>query len=291
MTILCIGSINIDNAYQVDRHPEPGETVLSGGHVQGLGGKGANMSLAAAALGGNVRHVGAIGADGVWCRERLAAGGVDITGVHCVDDVTGHAVIMVDLAGENIIVVHSGANHALTQDQIDTALAECVPGDWVLLQNETNLVPEAAKAARAAGMKVAYAAAPFDPSATACVMPYTDLLAVNEVEAAQLADHMGRKVETLDVPALLVTQGARGATYRAGSAVTHSPAFPVVPVDTTGAGDTFLGAMLAGLDMGHPPEPALRRASAAAALQVTQPGAGEAIPTLTELEAFLAEHA
>lgn len=287
MTILNIGSVNIDHAYRVVRHPAPGETVMDKGYLRGLGGKGANMSLAAAAAGAAVRHAGAVGADGLWCREQMAQAGIDVADLAVGETATGHALIIVDDAGENVIVVHSGANRALTADAIRAAIARAAPGDWLLLQNETNLVAEAAAAGRAAGMKVAYAAAPFDPEAARRMIGLAELIAVNAVEAEQLAAQTGRDLDALGVPALLVTLGADGAVYRAGGAVTRTPAFPVDPVDTTGAGDTFLGYFLAGLDLGAPLAQALRRASAAAALQITRPGAGAAIPDGGEVDAFL----
>lgn len=294
MTILNIGSVNIDHAYRVTRHPAPGETVLDKGYLRGLGGKGANMSLAAAAAGADVRHMGAVGHDGAWCRDQMAAAGIDVTDLQIGPVETGHGLIMVDDDGENIIVVHSGANQALSMDAINAAIARAAPGDWLLLQNETNLVPEAARAARAAGLKVAYAAAPFDAEAAAKLLPLADLIAVNQVEAQQLADATGRDLDDLGVPALLVTLGAKGAVYRTtagpdGPQRIETPAFPVTPVDTTGAGDTFFGVFLAGLDQGTDIAAALRRAAAAAALQVTRPGAGEAIPSGTEIDRFLAD--
>jgi ribokinase len=174
--------------------------------------------------------------------------------------------------------------------QIEAAIGRAAPGDWLLLQNETNLVPEAARAARAAGLNVAYAAAPFDAAATGEMLPLADLIAVNEVEAAQLAAYVGRAVDDLGVPALLVTLGRRGAVYRADGAAIETPAFEVTAVDTTGAGDTFFGFFLAGLDLGEEPAAVLRRAAAAGALQVTKPGAGDAIPSGAEVDRFLAGH-
>ncbi len=287
MTILNIGSINIDHAYRVARHPAPGETILDKGYLRGLGGKGANMSLAACAAGAVVRHAGAVGPDGAWCRDQLAAAGCDVTDLKIGDVETGHGLIMVDDAGENVIVVHSGANQALTMADLNAAIARAAPGDWLLLQNETNLVSAAAQAGRAAGLKIAYAAAPFDAGAANEMLDLADLVAVNEVEAEQLAAQAGCPIAELPVRALLVTLGERGAVYRADGAAITTPAFPVTTVDTTGAGDTFLGFFLAGLDRGDAPAAALQRAAAAAALQVTRPGAGDAIPSAAEVADFL----
>ncbi len=284
--ILTIGSVNIDHVHRVPALPGPGETVIDRGYARGLGGKGANQSLAARLAGAEVAHAGAIGADGAWCRERLAAAGIEVGDLVTVEAATGHAVILVDDAGENLIVVHGGANRALTPALIGAAIGRTRAGDWLLLQNETNLVAEAARSGRAAGLRVAYAAAPFDPAATAEVLAHVDLLAVNAVEAEQLAGHLGRALDGV-VPVLLITEGARGVRCWAGTREVRQEAFDVEPVDTTGAGDTFLGYILAGLDRGRPVSEALRCAAAAAAIQVTRPGAAEAIPTAAEVDAFL----
>ena len=289
--ILTIGSVNIDHVYRVETLPSPGQTLSDRGYARGLGGKGANQSLAAALAGAEVRHCGAVGSEGAWCRAELARAGVDVGDLAEVDAATGHAVILVDGRGENVIVIHPGANRALTPDLIDRAIGRAAPGDWVLLQNETNLVVEAAEQAKVRGLKVAYAAAPFDPGAAARMLGLADLLAVNEGEATQLAWHLGIAVETLPVPGVLITLGGRGALWRAGGEEIRMPAFVVDAVDTTGAGDTILGYFLAGLDGGRRAEDALRRASAAAAIQVTRAGAAAAIPRAAEVDAFLAGRA
>ena len=289
--ILTLGSVNIDHVYRVDALPGPGETVVDRGYQRGLGGKGANQSLAARLAGAEVRHAGAVGDDGGWCRDRLGAAGIDVADLVTVDAATGHAVILVDGQGENVIVVHGGANRALTPAQVAAAIGRARAGDWLLLQNETNLVVEAARAGRAAGLRVAYAAAPFDPEATAAMIGHVDLLAVNAIEAAQLARHLGTAPETFGAPALLITEGARGARCWTGRTEVRQAAFEVTPVDTTGAGDTYLGYFLAANDRGMPVAEAMRLAAAAAAVQVTRPGAAEAIPTAAEVDAFLAARA
>jgi ribokinase len=290
MTIFNLGSINIDHVHRLAHLPGPGETVADIGYANGLGGKGVNQSLAAAAAGAQVHHIGAVGADGGWIVERLVAAGIDVSDLAVVAAATGHAVVCVDAGGENQIVIHGGANRALTVEQIDRALALARPGDWFLAQNETNLIAEGLARAKALGLRTAYAAAPFEAAAAAGLIGSVDLLAVNEVEAEQLARHLGTAADDLPVPELLVTRGARGARFRAGDAVCEVAAFAVAPVDTTGAGDTFLGVFLAARDGGAEPEAALRQASAAAAIQVTRPGAADAIPAGTEVAAFLAEH-
>ena len=289
MTIFNLGSINIDIVYRVPRLPRPGETLAARSVARGLGGKGANQSLAAVRAGARVIHIGAVAAEGAWAVARLRDAGVDVTNVATVEGETGHAVILVDDAGENQIVIHGGANRAIPEAAPGRALATARPGDWFLAQNETSRVAVALARARAAGLRTAYAAAPFEPEAAAAVLPSVDLLAVNEGEAEALAGHLGTRIDAIPAPALLVTRGACGAEYRNASGAVTVPAFPVTAVDTTGAGDTFLGYVLAGLDAGADPGTAMRRAAAAAALQVMRPGAADAIPAATEVDAFLME--
>ena len=284
-----LGSINADYFYQMPHLVRPGETLAATSLTTGLGGKGANQSVAAALAGAEVYHIGAVGLDGQWAIDRLAGYGVDTTHIRKVDDPTAHAIVMVDDAGENQIVIFPGANHAQELNVIETALANATPGDWLMLQNETSHQVEAAELARAKGMKVAYSAAPFSPDAVRAAMPFTDLLIMNAVEAEQLSIALDTSVSDLPVPNILITKGADGADWNdtvSGETVSV-PAFPVTPIDTTGAGDTFAGYMIAGLSQGLSPRDAITRASAAAALKVTKKGTADAIPSLQEVIDFL----
>lgn len=287
MAIWNLGSINIDHVYRLDSLPQPGETLASRGYSVGLGGKGANQSVAAARAGSVVRHLGAMGAGDPWVLERLSAAGVDCGGVQCLaGEATGHAIILLDAAAENAIVLHPGANRAIDEAALTAALAPVGPSDSLLLQNETNGQVPAARAARARGARVIYSAAPFDLAALRAVLPHASVLAMNAGEAAQL---FAALPGDLPVEGLLITKGAEGAEYRdlrAGQ-VHRQAAFRVEAVDTTGAGDTFAGYFAAALDQGAEIAAALRLAAAASALKVTRAGAGDAIPTRAEVEQFL----
>lgn len=287
--ILNFGSINIDHVYRVARMPVAGETLPATSYARFLGGKGANQSIAIAKSGGTVRHIGAVGAnDSDWVLDKLAASGVPLDQVARIEASTGHAVITVDDQGENQILIYGGANQALTLMQIDKALKGCTGlGHWVLLQNETNLTAEIVREAKAHGFRVAYSAAPFVAKQTLALLENIDLLAVNAGEADALCAEMRVTPQTLPVPNLLVTRGKAGATYYMEGEALEQPAFQVDPVDTTGAGDTFLGAFLAHLTTGNEVEAALRFASAASAIQITRPGAADAIPNIHEIERFL----
>lgn len=287
MTIYNLGSINIDNFYRVPHMPAPGETLTATEHSVGLGGKGANQSVAAARAGSKVRHIGAVGPEGSWCVDVLRDSGVDVSCVARLDIATGHANIAVDVSGENQIILYSGANAALTLKQVEQSLSGAQLGDTLILQNETNLTVEAAKVARARNMRVIYSAAPFVAEAAKQVLPVTDMLVLNEVEAQQLTDALGVALADLEVPDVLITKGADGAVwYENGVQTAYVPAHSVEPVDTTGAGDCFIGYVAAGLDQGLSPEDAMRLGAAASAIKVTRFGTADAIPSRAEVDRF-----
>jgi ribokinase len=290
MTVWNLGSINEDRFYRLPRLPRPGETLTASGFAVGLGGKGANQSVAVAKAGSVARHIGRIGPEGQWARDRLASLGVDVTHISQAEAPTGHANVHVDDAGENMIVVYPGANRAFEPAQIETALGEGRPGDYLMLQNETNLTLHTAQIAQEKGLFVVYSAAPFEVGPTTAILPFVDLLVLNEIEAAQLAEGAGIDAVDLPVARLLVTRGASGAVfYDHSEGQRHAvAAFPVSPVDTTGAGDCFIGYVVAGLEQGLGPAEALRLGAAAAAIKVTRRGTSDAIPDRTEVEAFLA---
>ncbi|SPF79345.1 ribokinase [Pseudoprimorskyibacter insulae] len=285
MTIFNLGSINADLFYALPHLPKPGETLASTEYSRGLGGKGANMSVAAARAAARAVHIGAIGDDGRWALDRLTEYGVDTRHIVQVDVATGHALILVDQAGENSIVLYPGANQAITEIQLTAALSEATDADLFICQNETNAQRMAAEMASAKGMKVAYAAAPFDADAVQAILPLLDLLILNAVEAEQLSTATGTPITALPVRDIVVTLGADGCDWHnTDTAQTlHIPALPVTPVDTTGAGDTFTGYLLAGLDQGLSMAESLTRASKAAAIMVTRHGTADVIPDLKDV--------
>lgn len=289
MTIFNLGSINADHFYRLPHLTLAGETLAATSYDRGLGGKGANQSVAAARAGAVVRHIGATGADGAWMRAELAADGVDCAHVAEVEVASGHAIIMVDASGENSIVLFPGANRAVPLTAVEAALAGAAADDWMLMQNETSAQLEAVALAKARGVKVAYSAAPFEAEAVRKVLADLDLLLLNAVEAAQLCEALGTTLDALPVKAVCVTHGAKGAVWHdlAGKTVQEQPAFKVTPVDTTAAGDTFAGYLVAGLAEGMMPPQALRLAAGASALKVTRAGTAAAIPTRAEVDVFL----
>ena len=279
-----LGSINIDNFYEVPHLPAPGETLAALSYGFGLGGKGANMSVAAARAAARVSHIGAVGAEGRWTRERLMEYGVDVPHIGQIDGPTGHANIVVDPQGENSIVLFHGANVQLTEAIIGAALTEASPGDYLLMQNETNGQEYAATTAQSLGLRVVYAAAPFDADAIARLLGCIDLLVLNAVEAAQLEVATGHAPDALGVADVIVTLGAKGCKWVSNKGEILFDAYPADVVDTTGAGDTFTGYLVAGLDRGMPMEAAIDLALKAGSMMVERRGTADVIPDLKEIQ-------
>ena len=285
MAIYNLGSINADLSYDVEVLPTPGETISAQSMSRGLGGKGANMSVAAARAAAHVIHIGAVGKDGTWAIERLTEYGVD-TRFITRGSTTGHAIIMVDQNGENAIVIHSGANIELTEDAIGAALSQASTSDYFMAQNETNMQVEAAITAKNLGLKVVYAAAPFVIDAVKQILPTVDILILNQIEAEQLQKATGKKPQDFGVSQVIITLGSRGCQWF-NSETGASKLFdaePVEAVDTTGAGDTFTGYLIAGLDRGMPMEQAILNANRAAAIMVTRRGTADVIPDLKDIQ-------
>lgn len=291
MKIFNLGSINIDHVYQVPHFVRPGETLGSVGYRRFAGGKGHNQSVALARAGVAPVHIGAVGADGDWLVTGLEKEGVDTRHILRGCGATGHAVIQVNAAGENAIVLHGGANQSLRPGDLETVLAEeGAEGDLLLLQLETNLAGEGMRMAAARGMRVVLNPAPLSPQVTELPLETVHLFVVNETEGRGLSGErepsgiLDRMAERFPGAATLLTLGERGAWISADGERCFAPALSVRAVDTTAAGDTFLGYFLAAWTQGRPPAEALARATRAAALCVTRPGAADSIPRHTEIQ-------
>jgi ribokinase len=287
MTIWNLGSINSDLFYAVPHLPQPGETLAATRFERGLGGKGANISVAAARGAAHIRHIGAVGADGRWAVDRLLEYGVDTRFISQAEVPTGHANIYTDQSGENLIVIYGGANQAISEHAIKAALSGSEAGDWFVCQNETNGQGDAAQLAKSLGLKVAYVAAPFEIDAVKAVLPSLDLLILNEIEAKQLSEATGLAPGAHGVANVIVTKGSKGCVWMSEDGPMAYGAIPVTAVDSTGAGDTFAGYVLACLDRGQTMPQAIRTAMMAAAIMVTRYGTADVIPDLKDIEDFV----
>lgn len=302
MAVFNFGSINLDHLYQLDHFVRPGETMASQSYQCLLGGKGANQSVALAKAGASVKHVGAIHHSDQSIIEQLQQLGVETDLIAQIDVPTGHAIIQLDKDAENAIILYQGANHALTESQVDQVLSQAQVGDWVLLQNETNLVGYIAAQAKKQGLNVAFNPAPMNVQLTQAILDDVDLLIVNEVEAMDLlaVNTIDSAVEAfpLHYPNLsvLMTLGKAGVQYFNQQTLFKVDAFKVSAVDTTAAGDTFIGFCLAELakqkdltmiNDEQTMSRILQTACAASAICVTRLGAAAAIPTAQEVTDFL----
>ncbi|MCX2711513.1 ribokinase [Mycolicibacterium sp. J2] len=276
--VCVVGSVNMDVVFAVETLPGPGATVLASSVAQCPGGKGGNQAIAAARAGAEVSAIAAVGDDaaGEALRSHLAGNGVDVAGVITLPVPSGTAGIVVDAHAENVIVVAPGANAHLSLNA--ARLRDIITASEVLLlqlEIPIDTAVTAARVARAAGATVMLNASPAgaDPAALAELAEVTDVVIVNETEAAQW--HW-------QVPHLVTTLGSRGASHRSADGEIHVSAPEVEPVDTTGAGDVFAGVLAAGWPTNR--VHALRRACAAGALATLVPGAGDCAPTDEAIE-------
>ena len=287
--ILNFGSINIDNVYRVNRFPQAGETISSQSYEKILGGKGINQSVAIHQANGKVKHIGYIG-DDEWILSQISKMEMKTDIISKCYGQTGHAIIFVDNSGENEIIIHAGANNQFSKSQCFEILENFASKDsWIVLQNEINLSIEIATKAQELGFKVCYSAAPFNAEHAQQILPYVDLLAMNETELKELQGSSNKNVFELDIRMILVTLGSLGAELHTEGKVYKQSSFSTVPIDTTGAGDTFLGSFIACHDNGYSIEKSLEYAAAASSIQINRIGAAKAIPKFEEVQEFLNE--
>lgn len=279
MRITVVGSVNLDLVATVARLPASGETIGNAQLSRVPGGKGANQALAAARLGADVRLIAAVGRDdnAGLALELLEAGGVDLSDIRRTDAPTGIALITVDSAGETTIVVVPGANA-----ELQLAGDELADSDAVICQLETLMDVVVAAAESAAGL-FCLNPAPAAPVPDA-VVSRADLVVANRHEYAEIPG--------LDAARLVaVTHGADGAELRrGGERIAYVEAPRVSTVDGTGAGDTFVAALVVGLLQDLEPEQALRRACIAGAITATRAGAQPSLPTADEVDEFAREN-
>lgn len=282
--VINYGSLNVDYVYRVPHFVRPGETLSSLSLNVFAGGKGANQSIALARAGAPVLHAGRIGEDGRWLLDTLRDAGVDVRFVRLGDGPSGHAIIQVDEAGENAIVLFSGENKAITRDEMEDVVAQAEAGDVLLLQNEINGVPFLIQAGHDRGMTVCLNPAPFAPPVLNYPLELVSILIVNQTEGASLTGQntpdtiLASLSDRFPNTEFVLTLGGDGVRFRSGTQDLALPAERAEAVDTTGAGDTFIGYFLAARVAGTSLPDSLALACKAAAICVSRPGAASSIP-------------
>lgn len=299
MKILNFGSCNIDLVYSVDHIVVPGETISTYGMDIFPGGKGLNQSIAAARAGANVYHAGCIGNDGGMLRDIMAESGVNLEYIKEVEEKNGHAIIQVSKCGENSIFLYPGSNEMVSEGYIDSVLESFSIEDMILLQNEISNVDYIIKKAYQKGMQIVFNPAPFDEKLKEIDIGMLSYIILNEVEAKgftgkdepeEIIAYMKKNYPELKV---VLTLGKKGCIYSDKHHALSHPAFQVEAVDTTAAGDTFIGYFLCAVAGGKMYSEAIRLACAASALTVSKMGAAPSIPhkeetyeALKELEVY-----
>ena len=288
--ILNFGSLNIDRVYRVGQFVRPGETISSKGYQCFPGGKGLNQSIAAARAGAQVFHAGTVGADGDFLAELLRESGVDVRYVRKTDGITGHALIQVNDAGENCIILYQGTNFDNDAAYMEQVLAGFEEGDILMLQNEINDLPYLLERGKEKGMRIMLNPSPMEEDIASADLSGVSWLMLNETEGCALTGEtdaeaiMQELLSRFPGMQVILTLGKDGAAFGDGKRLLYQPCFPVKAVDTTAAGDTFTGyfaaALLEGMDAGD----ALRLAAAAAAVTVSGEGAAVSIPVRKQAE-------
>lgn len=298
--VVVVGSLNMDLVTRAERLPRPGETLIGESFATVSGGKGANQAVASARLGAEVSMIGCVGADGYGeqLRAALLAEQIDCQALTTVEGSSGVALIVVDDSSQNAIVIVAGANGLLTSEVVRGFDAVLQTADVIICQLEVPLqtVGYTLKRGRELGKTMILNPAPASSPLPADWYSSIDYLIPNESEASALSGLLVDSLETAEAAAsrliaagagkVIITLGAQGSLFANGQGFEYFPALKVKAVDTTAAGDTFVGGFAAALAVGKSEVEAIRFGQIAAALSVTRAGAQPSIPTLSDVQAF-----
>lgn len=289
MKVLNFGSLNLDMVYQMDHIVRGGETFAADHLGRYPGGKGLNQSVALARAGAEVYHAGNIGPDGELLTATLREAGADTRHIRVLDAASGHAIIQVDARGENAIILYTGANGCVSEEQIDSVLSCFGAGDYLVLQNEINMVARIMEKAAEKGMKIVLNPSPMDGRIKALPLELVDIFLLNEIEGGEIAG-CSQPDEILDAlearfprAQVVLTLGSRGSVYMHRGERIRQDIYKVKAVDTTAAGDTFTGFFISALLRGFTPAEALDVAAKASAIAVSRQGAAPSIPAWDEV--------
>ncbi|MCR5415480.1 MAG: ribokinase [Pseudobutyrivibrio sp.] len=292
MKVLNFGSLNIDYTYRVNHIVKEGETISSNGLTMSLGGKGFNQSVAMARAGIPVYHAGLVGEEGLEFYDACETFGIKTDYIKTVTGKCGHTVIQVDDKGQNCIVLFGGANQKNSKEFVDEVLKNFETGDIIVLQNEINELPYIIDQAFAKGMTIVFNPSPLNEQIAECDLGKVSVFIMNETEGQQLTGMTTPSTIISNMEAnftnakIVLTLGKKGSIYHHGDDEFYQAAFDVNAVDTTAAGDTFTGYLIAGILKKMPMRQVLLMATKASALAVQKEGAAKSIPFMSEVELF-----
>ena len=290
MKVINFGSLNFDHVYEVEHLVQPGETITAKNYNRLCGGKGLNQSIALARAGAPVFHAGKVGHDGEPLITCLKTTGVDTTHVGMEDSkASGHAVIQVDRHGQNSIIIHGGANREVQKEDAERVLGHFAAGDFLVLQNEISSISEIITQAKKLGLTIFLNPAPMDKTVLGYPLDLVDYFIINSIEGRELTGE-GKPEAIVEAmrkrfprAVTILTLGEHGVIYADRQTNIFAPAEKVTPVDTTAAGDTFIGFFITQKIKGASIETCLKIATRAAAICVTRHGAADSIPRIDEV--------
>ena len=286
MKILNFGSINKDFFYSVNDFVRPGETISSNRYDIKIGGKGLNQSVSISKAGVKVYHAGIINKEDTFIIDKLKSWKINCDNILLSDNPTGHAIIQVNKKGENSIIIHGGANHDFNLKSIKSILSKFETGDVLLLQNEINNIDEIIDRAHYKKMKIIFNPAPFNNDILKYDLNKINTLILNQSEGEGLSNEkipdkilkvLNNNFKNTEI---ILTLGEKGSLYSYKDELIKIRAHDVKTVDTTGAGDTFIGYYVAGFASKMNKKDNLNRASEAAALTTIKLGGAESIPSI-----------
>lgn len=295
MKVLNYGSLNIDYVYSLDHFVKRGETISSDSLDIFPGGKGLNQSLALGRAGAKVFHAGAIGKDGIFLLDLLKNSAINTEYVRVLEGTqTGTAIIQKEKNGDNCIILYSGANHEISEKDIEETFQNFSEGDVLILQNEINAIGRIMEEAHQKGMQIILNPSPMNESIFQLPLEFVHYFILNEIEAAQIlkldlvnvenAENIVRELhQRYPQSKIVLTLGAEGSLYFDGELLLRQNAYKAKVVDTTAAGDTFTGYFVAGILNGDSVKTAMERATHAAAIAISRLGAAPSIPYAKEV--------
>lgn len=295
MKVLNYGSLNIDYVYSLDHFVKRGETISSDSLDIFPGGKGLNQSLALGRAGAKVFHAGAIGKDGIFLLDLLKNSAINTEYVRVLEGTqTGTAIIQKEKNGDNCIILYSGANHEISEKDIEETFQNFSEGDVLILQNEINAIGRIMEEAHQKGMQIILNPSPMNESIFQLPLEFVHYFILNEIEAAQIlkldlvnvenAENIVRELhQRYPQSKIVLTLGAEGSLYFDGELLLRQNAYKAKVVDTTAAGDTFTGYFVAGILNGDSVKKAMDSATRAAAIAISRMGAAPSIPYAEEV--------